>query len=165
MADISKFLSKIKNAIYGEAVRGSIHDALVAINEESSSAKEVAIISQNSAQASATAASASASNAKTSETNAKTSETNAKTSETNAKESEKIIKQFALYLSFFDALREAVEACVYPSPLLDSDGNEIFDSDGENIITETKGMDGFRNTLINVPVDVLTLSQQIKDPA
>ena len=158
MADISKFLSKIKNAIYGEAVRGSIHDALVAINEESSSAKEVAIISQNSAQASATAASASASNAKT-------SETNAKTSETNAKESEKIIKQFALYLSFFDALREAVEACVYPSPLLDSDGNEIFDSDGENIITETKGMDGFRNTLINVPVDVLTLSQQIKDPA
>ena len=37
MADISSFLKKILEAIYGEEVRGSIHDALAAMNKESSS--------------------------------------------------------------------------------------------------------------------------------
>ena len=32
MADISSFLKKILEAIYGEEVRGSIHDALAAMN-------------------------------------------------------------------------------------------------------------------------------------
>ena len=36
MADISSFLKKILSAIYGEEVRGSIHDALAAMNTESS---------------------------------------------------------------------------------------------------------------------------------
>ena len=35
MADISSFLKKILSAIYGEEVRGSIHDALAAMNTES----------------------------------------------------------------------------------------------------------------------------------
>ena len=204
MADISQHLKAIQTAKYGEEVRGSIHDALEAMNKESSSAKEVAETAQDSAKASATAAANSASSAKTSETNAKssetksktsetnaansassastsasnaassasaakTSETNAKTSETNAKSSEtkakaseQVIEQFALYLSFFDALKEAVEACIFPSALLDSDGNPILDSDGASITTETKGLDGFRNALINVPTDVFALSQQMK---
>ena len=38
MADISSYLKKILEAIYGEEVRGSIHDALAAMNQESSSA-------------------------------------------------------------------------------------------------------------------------------
>ena len=76
--------------------------------------------------------------------------------------SEQVIEQFALYLSFFDALKEAVEACIFPSALLDSDGNPILDSDGASITTETKGLDGFRNALINVPTDVFALSQQMK---
>lgn len=42
MADISSFLKKILSAIYGEEVRGSIHDALAAMNTESSSAMEFA---------------------------------------------------------------------------------------------------------------------------
>ena len=42
MADISSFLKKILSAIYGEEVRGSIHDALSAMNTESSSAMEFA---------------------------------------------------------------------------------------------------------------------------
>ena len=155
MADISQHLKAIQTAKYGEEVRGSIHDALEAMNEESSSAKEVAETAQDSAKASASAA-------KTSETNAKTSETNAKSSETKAKASEQVIEQFALYLSFFDALKEAVEACIFPSALLDSDGNPILDSDGASITTETKGLDGFRNALINVPTDVFALSQQMK---
>ena len=35
MADISSYLQKILDAIYGEEVRGSIHDALAAMNVES----------------------------------------------------------------------------------------------------------------------------------
>lgn len=91
MANISTYLQKILSAIYGEEVRGSIHDALAAMNVESSSAMEFAKTAKDSAAASAstasikaTAASASAQAAKTSENNAKVSETNAKASETIA---------------------------------------------------------------------------------
>lgn len=88
MANISTYLQKILSAIYGEEVRGSIHDALSAMNVESSSAMEYAKTAKDSAAASAStasikaaAASASAQAAKTSENNAKISETNTKTSE------------------------------------------------------------------------------------
>lgn len=88
MANISTYLQKIMTAVYGEEVRGSIHDALSAMNVESSSAMEYAKTAKDSAAASAstasikaTAASASAQAAKTSENNAKISETNTKTSE------------------------------------------------------------------------------------
>ena len=40
MANIQTFLDKIKSAIYGEEVRGSIVNAIEAMNEESSSAKQ-----------------------------------------------------------------------------------------------------------------------------
>lgn len=91
MANISTFLQKILSAIYGEEVRGAIHDALAAMNTESNAAMEYAKTAKDSAAASAsmasvkaTAASVSAQAAKTSENNAKISENNAKTSETNA---------------------------------------------------------------------------------
>lgn len=90
MADIGVCLQKILDAIYGEEVRGSIHDALKAMNAESSKAMEYASTAKDSAQASAaeakasvstaaqkaSAASASAQAAKASENNAKISETN-----------------------------------------------------------------------------------------
>jgi hypothetical protein len=63
MADISSFLQKILSAIYGEEVRGSIHDALAAMNKESSSAMEFASTAKDSAQASAEAAKQSADDA------------------------------------------------------------------------------------------------------
>ena len=92
MANVSTYLAKILSAVYGEEVRGAIHDAIDAMNTESSSAMSYAKTAQDSATESASAASQSASAAKTSETNAKASETkvatsasNAKTSETNAK--------------------------------------------------------------------------------
>ena len=53
MADISSFLKKILSAIYGEEVRGSIHDALAAMNTESSSAMEFASTAKDSAQTNA----------------------------------------------------------------------------------------------------------------
>lgn len=95
MANVSTYLAKILSAVYGEEVRGAIHDAIEAMNTESSNAMSYAKTAKDSATVSASAASQSASAAKTSETNAKTSQTsastsasNAKTSETNAKTSE-----------------------------------------------------------------------------
>lgn len=91
MANIDIQLQKIMDAVYGEEVRGSIHDALSAMNVESSNAMQFASTAKDSAAASAstatikaTAASASAQAAKTSENNTKVSETNAKASETTA---------------------------------------------------------------------------------
>lgn len=57
MANIQTFLDKIKSAIYGEEVRGSIVNAIEAMNEESSSAEQntSTIISKiNASTASAT---------------------------------------------------------------------------------------------------------------
>lgn len=123
MANIGTYLQKILDAVYGEEVRGSIHDALDAMNVESSNAMEYAATAKDSAQASAAAAkdsadiaeqkaseaSGSAEAAQTSETNAKVSETNAESkaaeaaasataalvSETNAAQSETIVIQKA----------------------------------------------------------------------
>ena len=91
MADISSYLKKILEAIYGEEVRGSIHDALAAMNKESSSAMEFAATAKDSAAASAekakseaAAAAQKAEEAKDSAKDAQTSEERAKASETQA---------------------------------------------------------------------------------
>lgn len=109
MADISSYLKKILEAIYGEEVRGSIHDALAAMNKESSSAMEFAATAKDSAAASAekakseaAAAAQKAEEAKASETqagqysdNAIDAASRAKESETNAADSEKAAIQKA----------------------------------------------------------------------
>lgn len=87
MANIGTFLQKILDAVYGEEVRGSIHDAISAMNTESSKAMEYASTAKDSAQASATAAGNSASTASQKASAASTSAAAAKTSETNAKTS------------------------------------------------------------------------------
>lgn len=91
MANISTHLQKIMEAVYGEEVRGSIHDALAAMNVESSDAMRFAATAKDSAAASAMDAKASAAKAEQKATEivasaqaARTSELNAKTSETNA---------------------------------------------------------------------------------
>ena len=91
MANIATFLQKILDAVYGEEVRGSIHDALAAMNVESSEAMRFAATAKDSAAASALEAKASAATAEQKATEvvdsaraAKTSETNAKTSALNA---------------------------------------------------------------------------------
>lgn len=64
MANISPYTDAIRNAIYGEEVRGSIADAIDAMNVESSGAYSAAISSQTSASASAQAAQTDAAKAK-----------------------------------------------------------------------------------------------------
>lgn len=93
MADIRSYLQKILDAIYGEEVRGSIHDALAAMNVESSSAMEQAATAKDSARASAESAQASAAIATQKESEAVVSAEAAKTSEINAKASETIISE------------------------------------------------------------------------
>ncbi len=108
MADISSYLQKILEAIYGEEVRGSIHDALAAMNVESNKAMEFASTAKDSAQASAALARDSADTAITkanevveSANAAKLSETNARDAETNAvqKAAEAAVSEAAAKLS------------------------------------------------------------------
>jgi len=88
LANIDIHLQKIMEAVYGEEVRGSIHDALAAMNEESSSALAFAATAKDSAQASARSAQNSASVAVEKANDAAASVKEAKASEDNAKASE-----------------------------------------------------------------------------
>lgn len=56
MADVKRYTDAIRDAIYGEEVRGSIADAIDEMNVESSGAYEAAISAQDSASASAATA-------------------------------------------------------------------------------------------------------------
>lgn len=95
MADISSFLKKILSAIYGEEVRGSIHDALAAMNTESSSAMEFASTAKDSAQANAAAAKKSAEDADKKATSASESAAAAALSEGSIKTSEENVNKQA----------------------------------------------------------------------
>lgn len=75
------------DAVYGEEVRGSIYDALVAMNTESTNAMQYASTAKDSAQASATAAEQKAIAAANSASEAGVAEGQAKISEQNAKNS------------------------------------------------------------------------------
>ena len=88
MANVQQFVEQILAARYGEEVRGSIANSILAMNDEAVEAHDVAIDSQESSQRNAQAAALSATNAKDSETKAKVSELNAKDSETKATASE-----------------------------------------------------------------------------
>lgn len=88
MANVQQYVEQILSARFGEEVRGSIANSILAMNDEAVEAHDVAIDSQTSSQKNAQAAALSATNAKDSETKAKTSELNAKDSETKAKASE-----------------------------------------------------------------------------
>jgi uncharacterized protein (DUF1501 family) len=95
LANISTYLQKILSAIYGEEVRGSIHDALAAMNVESSNAMQFASTAKDSAQASAANAQRSANTATQKAGEATASAGAAKVSETNAKGSETVAVQKA----------------------------------------------------------------------
>ena len=88
MANISPYLAKILSAVYGEEVRGSIHDALAAMNTESSNAMQYASTAKDSAQAAAASAQSSASTAVQKANEASSSAGAAKAAEINAQAAE-----------------------------------------------------------------------------
>lgn len=95
MADISSFLKKILEAIYGEEVRGSIHNALAAMNVESSNAMEFAATAKDSAAASAEKAKTEADTATKKAAEALDSAGKAALSEAASKASETLAKQYS----------------------------------------------------------------------
>ena len=136
MANINTYLQKILAAIYGEEVRGSIHDAIAAINEESVKAKEDASTAKDSAQASATAASKSAAAAETAAASSATAAGTAKN------RSEEILSEVQKVNDTVDGKVESVMSlkwnlvanhCINDD-LLDSSGNPILDSSGASVI-------------------------------
>ena len=88
MANISTYLQKIMDAVYGEEVRSSIHDALAAMNTESTNAMQFAATAKDSAKASADTAKGHADTATKKAGEALSSADRAKASETSAKASE-----------------------------------------------------------------------------
>ena len=154
MANIATYLAKILSATYGEEVRGSIHDAIEAMNVESGNAMSYAATAKESAVNSANAAAASASsaasantsalsakeaaesakstaesyknNAQTYMNNAQTYMNNAKASETNTANLERSVGE-----QVEDVVRMRENFVKFHSledPLLDSNGNVIQDS-------------------------------------
>lgn len=95
MANISTYLQKILDAIYGEEVRGSIHDALAAMNTEASSAMEYAKTAKDSAAASAEKAKGEADTATKKAAEALDSAERAETSEVNVQAAELRTKQYS----------------------------------------------------------------------
>lgn len=99
------------DAIYGEEVRGSIYNALVAMNAESTSAMEFASTAKDSARASATSAASSASTATEKATAASNSASAAAASEERTRTSEE------------NAAAKAIEAGNYASAASQSEQN------------------------------------------
>lgn len=139
MADISTFLQKILSAIYGEEVRGSIHDALAAMNVESSNAMQFASTAKDSAKASAANAQRSVDAAVQKAVEAATSAGAAKTSETNAKTSETITVQKAGEATTAAAGAKASEIAAENSAILATQkANEAEDSKTAAALSEAE---------------------------
>ena len=100
--DITPYLEAIENAVYGEEVRGSIHDAIEAVNDYAdefyTDAKEQATAAANSASSAsgyATTASTKAGEASASATAAGNAETAAKNAKTDAIDAKNLANTYA----------------------------------------------------------------------
>ncbi len=67
MASINTYLTRIQNAVYGEEVRGSIHDAIKAINDENVNVQVTCNKAQTAAEESKKAAQSAMENASASQ--------------------------------------------------------------------------------------------------
>ena len=100
--DITPYLEAIENAVYGEEVRGSIHDAIEAVNDYAdefyTDAQEQAQAAANSASSAsgyATTASTKAGEASASATAAGNAETAAKNAKTDAVDAKNLANEYA----------------------------------------------------------------------
>ena len=95
MANVDEYLQKIMSARYGEEVRGSIHDAIQAMNVESTSAMDYAKDGAESAQASAQTATEQVDLCKAEVQNAKSEVGKAKAEVTKAGEKAVLAESYA----------------------------------------------------------------------
>lgn len=149
MADISSQLQKILEAIYGEEVRGSIHDALAAMNVESNNAMEFASTAQNSALASAALAKTSADTAVAKAGEVVSSANAAKVSENNAKASETI------------AVTKAGEASASATAAKTSETNAA--NSEATVLTKAAEAEASKNAAAISEANALAAEQRTKD--
>lgn len=108
MASINNYLTQISNAVYGEDVRGSIHDAIQAINDENVTVLSTARQYRNAAQTASQAA-----------VEAKEEATQAAESINN--EITEIKSDLSGIEGFTDDIKEALLNCFRHIPFLDSE--------------------------------------------
>lgn len=149
MADISSYLQKILDAIYGEEVRGSIHDALAAMNVESNNAMTFAATAQDSARASAALAKDSADTAVTKAGEVVSSANAAKISENNAKASETI------------AITKAGEASDSATAAKNSETNAA--NSEATVLTKAAEVEAAKNAAAISEANTLAAEQRTKD--
>jgi len=139
MAAISTYLSRIKSAVLGEEVRGSIHDAIKAINDENTTvlqncnsaqsiaetARDEAVIAKKAAESAKTAAESAKLAANVSEGNAAKSAQEAQASENNIDSKIAVVTEMKGNL---------ISSYQISDDLLDSSGDSIQDSSGRNIM-------------------------------
>lgn len=140
MASVSTYLTQILKAVYGEEVRGSIHDAIDAINKESEAAKSASTNAEKlvaSAQAAAESAEKSVASVQGSVEAAQKSADAASTAAENAK------AQAAEATKAVDALKKDFVTYEIKSVLLDSKGGSILDNSSQEIYgTENCSIEG-----------------------
>lgn len=162
MANISTYLQKILSAIYGEEVRGSIHDAISAMNVESSNAMQFASTAKDSAQASAASAKTSADTAKQKATEAATSAGAAKVSENNTKTSETIAAQKATGATTAAAGAKASEiAAANSETIATQKAEEAADSQAAAALSEAEAKAAEERTK-TIKMDVEALGAQVE---
>jgi len=146
MADISTYLARILKAVYGEEVRGSIHDAIEAMNIECIQAKNDASVAKDSARQSANSASRSASEALASKNR-----------------SEEILVSVQKVNDTVDGKVESVMSlkwnlianhCINDE-LLDSSETPLLDSNGEALIATTIYADAYDIARLNDRISAL----------
>lgn len=161
MADISSYLKKILEAIYGEEVRGSIHDALAAMNVESSSAMQFASTAKDSAQASAVNAQSSANIAAQKADDATVSAGAAKLSETNAKGSETIaIQKAADAIAAATAAKASETSAEHSANTATQKAGEAEDSKAASALSEAEAK-AAEDRVRAVKTDVEALGDQV----
>lgn len=139
MAAISTYLSRIKSAVLGEEVRGSIHDAIKAINDENVTVLQSCTAAQNIAETARDDAVTAKKAAETAKADADAAKKAANVSEGNAAKSAQTAKAAEDNIDSKIAVVTEVKGNLMSSyqitdNLLDSSGDTLQDSSGRNII-------------------------------
>ena len=136
MASIATYLRLIKNAVYGEDVRDSIHDAISAINDENVNVLDTARDYRNTAQNAAQAASSAAETATTANTAAQEAKETAVTSANQANNAKNSVVE----------VKDSIEASVAEAV------EKATNADNHLAVTDNE-INSLKNQLQNVSID------------
>lgn len=136
MAAIDTYLQQIQAAVYGEEVRGSIHDAIAAINTENQSVLTTANSYKNAAQTANTNAQAAKAAAVSAQGAAESARDRSVLAETNASNAKDRCEAYANSMSEVEDMRDTMlSSNTVTDVLLDSSGNTLLDNTGNEILS------------------------------